>query len=496
VDDDKKRYRLNDLGNAQRFIDILGENLRYVHDWKTWMHWQPPVWLPDRVGIAQEIAKEVGSMIRESAKTVEEELDDEGLGKEERKNLEAIYKKTMKAADKAETMAGIKSMLWLAQSDTRVSMLARQLDSDPNRFNTFSGTINLLDGELEPHDPENYFTQTAHRQATYEPGTECPTWHDTLNLIFNHNKEVIDYVQRAVGYSMTGDNSEQCIFYCYGTGANGKSVFLNTLRKMFHDYACQAMPGTFDSRGSKRAIREDLARLRGKRLVITTETKKGEALDAETVKMMTGGDTMVAKNIYERPFEFDPQFKVWFAANTQMPIPEATHGMWRRIFAIYFGVKIPKEKQEKYETIMAKLQHEFPGIMQWAIEGLIQWRIQGLNPPEAVLKATAAYKADQDRIGEFLETHCDTGKGKSVALKDLYDEYKRWCEDTGDHRLGKQRFNSELKERDMKSEKRGGNMLHILGIDLKPMMKVINGGRDSYPSEGEWEQDEADGLPF
>jgi len=475
-------YRLNDLGHSKRFVDLYGSHLRYVHDWKTWMYWIGDRWIYDTTQNSHVLAKTIGEEIRKEA---EEYADSDDKG--ERK----LYDQLMRAASRAEEAPMIKKILWMAQSDSRMSTVSNMYDDDPLRVNTPSGTVDLLLGGLDKHRPEDLLTQVTHKEAKFNLEATCPLWLDVLNVLFHGSQELIDYVNRAAGYSLSSKMSEQCLFYCYGTGANGKSIFLNTLKNLMGGYACQAMPGTFDARGAKRSIREDLARLRGKRLVITTEMKKGEPLDAETIKSMTGGDTMVAKNIYEKPFEFDPYFKVWFAANTQMPVPEATHGMWRRLRVIPFTAKIPKEKQENFETLMWKLEREYSGILNWLIEGYAAWCERGLDPPMEVIKATADYQANQDKVGEFIALHCVTGEGLSVTLSDIYARFKQWYEDEWDNfPMGKNTFANELRERDYESDRGYRNAAIHRGIDLKPIVAVV----PEPPAENEWDDEKA--LPF
>lgn len=492
---EKKAYRLTDVGNAERFVDQFGESLRYAHDWREWMMWAEPVWCRDSNAIVRFMTRSVGEGIREDARTIQE--DAEGLDGDDRKQAEALFRQYMAAANRAEGAAGIKNMLWVAEADIDISTTSGQFDAAVNLLNTPTATIDLQQDRAREHDPTDFLTQTTH--ARYVEGAECPQWLEVLNMVFGGNKSLIGYVQRAVGYSITAGISEQCVFYCYGTGENGKSIIFNTLRKMLGDYACEAMPGTFDARGSKRTIREDIARLRGKRLVTTVEVKKGEPLDSEMVKKMTGGEVMVAKNIYERPFEFETHFKVWFAANTQMPVPEATHGMWRRLHVVPFTRKIPKQKKVDYETLMARLAGEYPGILSWALEGHREWLRIGLKPPKEIIDATENYRADQDRIGEFMDMHCIIGEGKIVPAKDVYERFKQWCDDTGDYRIGKQRFYGEMKDRDFQKERRGANVPHLIGMDLKPSMYVVGGSNEWAEDDRliqEQNRPETGSLPF
>jgi len=320
--------------------------------------------------------------------------------------------------------------------------------------------------------------------VNYDPDAGCKTWLKFLNRIFDNDQAMITFLRRAVGSSLTGSVRDQKMFLCYGTGANGKSVFLNTLNELFGAYSSSATPGAFDERrANSGGPRDDLARLRGVRMVITTENKKGTELDAEGIKRMTGGDEIVARHLYGREFIYQPQFKIWFAANTLPPITEATHGIWRRVLRLNFKVKIPEHEQIDYDQMMENLRAEHKGILAWAVQGAVEWAQEGLNPPAVVTDATNQYQMDQDRLADFIEDECEKGEDKRVLLKDLTARHEQWATRNG-IRLPwlSARMKGELIERDYIVERKTGNNYYVFGLDLKPDMRLI-------PSEGEWQSD-------
>jgi putative DNA primase/helicase len=235
---------------------------------------------------------------------------------------------------------------------------------------------------------------------------------------------LIRFVQRAVGYSLTGSTNEQCLFILYGSGANGKSTFLNTISAMLGDYARQTPTDTLlVKRGD--GISNDVARLHGARFVSAMEVDNGRRLAEAQVKQLTGGDLMAARYLYQEFFEFRPQFKLFMGVNHTPVIQGTDHGIWRRIHLVPFTVTIAKEDQDK--RLVEELHAERSGILRWAVEGCLTWQAEGLEPPTAVAEATEEYRAEMDVLARFLLECRDVGPEARVATGLLYARYVGWC---------------------------------------------------------------------
>lgn len=256
--------------------------------------------------------------------------------------------------------------------------------------------------------------------------------------------ELIGYLQRITGYSLTGDTREQVLFLLYGAGANGKSTFLETLRYISGDYAMSAEFSSFvANRGSN--VRNDLARLAGARLVTAVESQFNRYLAEEVIKQITGGDTITARYLYSEHFEFRPQFKLFLATNHKPRIRGTDSAIWRRIHLIFFTVTIPNEEQDK--ELPEKLRLEGSGILRWAMQGLASWRRYGLQVPGTIIRETSEYRSEQDVLQHFIDEQCVLGPGAEASASELYKTYKTWCEAAGESPMCKRDFGLTLQER-------------------------------------------------
>jgi putative DNA primase/helicase len=278
--------------------------------------------------------------------------------------------------------------------------------------------------------------------ASVNPRASCPVWMNFISGIFNNDQATMDFVRRAVGYSLTGSVAEQCMFILIGTGANGKSTFLRTLHHLFGDYAGSVPIQTLMTQKNGSQQTNDLAYLLGKRFVTASEGERDQRLAEAKIKMMTGGDRIPCRFMYADFFEFDPQFKLWLATNNLPSISGTDDAIWRRIRVIHFPITIPPEEQDK--TLLGQLLKELPGILNWALEGLEEWRQQGLNPPPSVIHSTKRYREDNDSVGQWIEAACALEPSARTAMKDLHEAYKNWCGNSGLDPLTNACFGKEL----------------------------------------------------
>jgi putative DNA primase/helicase len=285
-------------------------------------------------------------------------------------------------------------------------------------------TIDLRTGATRAPHYEDYCTKS----AAVSPGGECPRWRQFLEEITGRDNELQAYLQRVAGYCLTGVTTEHALFFCYGTGANGKSVFINTLADVWGDYAVSAPMETFVASKTDHHP-TDLAMLRGARLVVAHEIEAGRRWAEPKIKTLTGGDRISARFMRQDFFEFTPQFKLLIAGNHKPGLRGVDEAMRRRLHLIPFSVTIPEAERDP--RLSEKLQGEWGGILQWAIDGCLEWRRVGLAPPAAVLDATARYLASQDGIANWLDDCCNQGHDETSKRSDLWARWKTWTEANG-----------------------------------------------------------------
>lgn len=446
---ERKRYALTDVGNAERLVDVHGRDLRWVQRWKTWLVWDGRRWRRDETLELERRAKGVvREMFTEAAK----------LPSDERKPY-------VQHAVQSEGMSRLDAMTRLARSVTGVPILHDALDQTPMLLTVRNGTVDLRTGDLRPHDRGHLGTKLA--DIAYDPAAQCPTWLATLNVIFSGDAALLGYFQRAVGYSLTGDTREQVLHLCYGSGANGKSTVLDVMADLAGEYGCAADFSTFLEQGNSSGPRNDVARLAGARLVRSSEVGEGKKLNEGLIKSLTGGDVVSARFLYSEDFEFKPQFKLWLAANHKPVIRGNDHAIWRRVRLIPFEVTIPPEQRDG--QLPDKLRAELPGILAWAVAGCLEWLAEGLRPPDRVMAATEEYRTESDSLGAFLAEECEAGQYHEVRAGDLYAAYKRWAKENGEWEMSNQAFGRRITERgfgirkDMNGKLRTGLRLQRAG---------------------------------
>ena len=441
---------LSDLGNAKRLVKQYGDQIKFLSEWKCWIHWDGKRWVRDDCGAVQRMAREViAKLLREA------------------KQLPNVYlqEEQTKFAIKSQSARSLEAMVKLAQAEEGMTLKQDALDADPWRLNVEDGVVDLESGELIAHGPECFMSKMA--KVQFDPDSECPQWRAFLLQIFDNNQRLVDFIQRSVGYSLAGVPSEQVLYLMHGNGANGKSTFLNVLRHLFGDYASQAEFTTFTDKRSGQ-VRDDLAKLRGARLVLASEIDCGARLSESLVKQITGGDSLSVRELYGKYFEFTPQFTVWLAANTQPDIRGADYGIWRRIKMIPFKVTFSAEEQDR--DLQNKLLAEGPGILNWMLEGCLSWQKVGLMSPPEVEAATQEYRADVDRLAGFFEDCCVVHPLERVSAVIAYKHYQQWCETNGVNPFSNTFFGKMLKERGYekrRSQANGGTEWH--GFTLNGM---------------------------
>ena len=459
-----KWEHLTDLGNARRLVEACAADLRYCPQWRCWLVWDGRHWVPDKTLRVMRRAKAVVRQMYADAAATKNATKRRGL---------------VEHAHKSESEARLRAMVTLAQSEPGIPVMVEELDRDRWLLNVLNGTIDLRTAKLRRHRRQDLITKLA--PVAYDPTATCPRWEAFLDRIFAGDQKLIGFVRRAAGYSLSGTASERVILLLFGTGKNGKTTLLETLRAAFGDYATATPVETLLVKRTG-GIPNDLARLKGARLVTASEAEKGARLAEALVKQVTGRDTIAARFLYAEFFDFRPTFTLWLATNHKPVIRGTDPAIWDRIRLIPFTVRIPEDEQDK--QLLEKLRTELPGILRWLVEGCLAWQHDGLGVPPAVEDATAAYQAEMHPLTGFIEECCVIAATAWAKFGDLWKAYILWAQDAGEVALSKVDFGDRLTDLDYPPDKGGKGARIRRGIALRPewVAKVAAGGGDSEKS--------------
>lgn len=444
-------FPLTDTGNAERLVLRHSANIRYCHPQKIWWVWSGRRWEQDRNGHVMDLAK---AMARELYQAAWEIPDPD------RKKQTALWAIRSESTDKK------KAALVSAQSEPGIPILPEQFDSDPFLLNCLNGTINLRTGKLRPHRREDYCTKLA--PVVYDPSARSPLWERFLKEACGGDQELIAFLQRAVGYSLTGSTAEEKLFFVHGPAAAGKSTFLEAIKAALGDYAKTADFETFVQRREAGAVRNDVAELAGRRFVVSIEVDEGKKLAEGLVKLLTGGDTVRARFLYQESFEFMPQFKLWLAANHAPRVRHDDSAMWRRILRIPFEHVIPQARRDpSVKAGLKDVEESGPAILAWAVEGCLRWQEDGLGVPEVVEEATEQYRLDMDPLRDFIADCCVLAPHAWTPAAKLREVYERYCKESGEKRvLNPKEFAEGLRSRGCEARKGGKGVRGWQGIGL------------------------------
>ncbi len=425
--DDDEEFYLTDVGNAKRLVKQHGAALRYCYPFSNWLSWDGKRWQLDVTGEAERRAKDTIARVRIEAALLEDKA-----------NRTALWNH----ARNSESDSRLRAMLSQARSEVGIAIKPDDLDSNPLLLNVNNGTLNLQNGELRPHRQADLITKLA--PVDYDPHADCPMWESFLATIMGSKPGLTNFLRRAIGYSLTGDTSERAMFILYGSGANGKSTALETIRAVVGDYAARTPAETLLARRDN-AIPNDVAKLKGARFVSASETDEGRRLAEAQIKDLTGGDTISARFMRAEWFDFKPECKLWLSTNHRPVVRGTDKAIWDRLKLIPFNVRIPEEQQDR--KLLSKLKTELPGILAWAVRGCLEWQAEGLGVPEEVRNATGNYQSEMDVLANFIADACMLTSDARAGATSLFQAYKRWCDDNGE-RCGSQRgFSASLTER-------------------------------------------------
>lgn len=447
----KRRYTFDDTGNAQRVVDIFGESILYSYANKAWLYYDGRRWCYDTTGAVKRMVDEVVESMRHDLELYTDDPPD-GMDPED---VEKNFLKHIKQSRSSKSKNAM-----LKEAEHRVPVLPEQLDTHKTLLNTPNGTINLRTGELMPHAKKRLITKIAHSE--YTDTMDIPIWEKFLLQIFQGDTELIRYIQKAIGYSISGSTKEECVFFCYGTGRNGKSTFLDVISEAIGDYGTNIQPETIMIKPNGNGPTSDIARLKGARFVTSAEPNEGVRLNEGLLKQLTGGDKVTASRKYENEFEFYPEFKLWMSTNHKPIIRGTDVGIWSRIRLIPFTVRISDDEMDR--NLKHKLRAELPGILKWAVDGCLLWQKEGLAMPAAVKSATAEYRGEMDVIAAFLDECCEEREG-TVRANELFQVYLKWAKENNEYEMKSTKFGIEISKKFNKQKDRNG--WHYSGINIK-----------------------------
>jgi putative DNA primase/helicase len=456
-----------DLGNARRLVARHGRNIRFIHEWRKWIVWDDTRWCVDDDGAIMRLAKEtVEALFVEAAN-----IKDEDKRKELRKH-----------AMRCQAAARLDAMIDLATSEPEVVLSAQRLDADPWLLGTQNGVLELRTGKFRPAERGDYITMRM--GAAFDPEATCANFLEFLKTITGGDQHLAAYLQRAVGYMLTGSTCEEVMFVTWGIGNNGKSTWCETLHTLFGDYAMTADAGLLMERKTPGGATPEIARLKGRRFVAINETAENEHLNEARVKFVTSHDKITARKLYQDFFDFDPTHKIVLKTNHKPIVRGTDIGIWRRIHLLPFTVTIPSEKVEKYFR-ERRLIPELPGILNWALEGLRAYLREGLNPPAAVQAATGDYQRDMDVVGQWIDQQCVLDPQAAVPTGAAYVDYTQWAQDEIAWALTKLKFRRNLTDRGFEAGMGAGGQRLIRGLKLKKpsglYMLPVGAERSSEP---------------
>lgn len=424
----------SEIALADEFCDRYSPTWRYVAERGEWRFFDGRVWGAEKTLEAFDLAREVARAAAARAES-----------------------RTAMALATAKTVAAIEK---LARADRRVAATIDQWDADPWVLNTPDGVVDLPSGAIRPHESTDYTTKI----TAVGPGGDCARWHAFLDRITNGDHDLQAFLQRMSGYALSGSTREHALFFLFGEGNNGKSIFIKTLAGMLGDYAVTAAMSTFTEQRNEGHPTE-LARLCGARLVTATETEEGRAWNESRIKEVTGGDTISARFMRQDFFEFVPAFKLLFSGNHKPSIRNVGKAMRRRINLVPFTVTIPDAEVDK--ALDEKLRDEWPGILAWAIEGCRAWQRDGLRPPAAVLDATDGYFGDEDLLGQFLSECTEKSAGYELSGQ-VFGAHQRWMKGNNEVPWSQKKLTGALQDRGYRAggaEKEGGKRV-VRGLRL------------------------------
>lgn len=459
-------------GDAELFAAVQKGCYEYDHLALAWRHYADGIWTRDEENAALiDLQDTVSAAYRERVRALE---IDARADDADPKTVAALGKKILafrKRIEKLYTRAYASAVLEIA-----ASLLANKstaYDADPFLVACRNKTIDLALGEARPHSPKDHLTISL--DADFDPDAACPAWDNFLRDIFLGDDDLIGYIRRIVGYCLSGSTSEDLMFFLIGGGANGKSTFKSAIEMLFGEYSSSIKISALLTQTSDSNVDYQKATMKGKRVVWTDEVPEGKRFNESQIKAMVGTDKILARAIFEKPFEFTPTHKLFPIGNHVPTITGTDNGIWRRIVLIPFGATFSEtasnageKKRRNSEDILRELRAELPGILNWALRGWLDYSVRGLRDrPQSVIDATQSYRDSQDQIACFLDECYETAEpDEKIKATEIYSVYTHWCAENGETPTSKTKRHLLTKLREQKVEVRRstGGYYYIFGL--------------------------------
>ncbi|MGL5674960.1 MAG: phage/plasmid primase, P4 family [Cellulosilyticaceae bacterium] len=440
-----KHYRLDDTDNADTMAQLFGDSLCYAYDLNKWFMYNGVKWQEDRVDGVRLLANQMIDRMQDDFELLTQAIEDD----KGRKKQEKLYSLHLKSCRSNRGKTSI-----LNETKHLLPIVSTTFNTRRELLNTPQATYNIIEKTLYPHNPQDYVSQST--SIPIVKGAKAPTWEKFIDEIFLGDKELIRYVQKAIGYSLTGFTREQCMFIGYGDGANGKGVFKDILSYVLNDYVKCPQAETISQIRQGSEASPDIVNLMDARFVVCVESNKGVRFNEGLIKQLTGEDKVTARRLYCEPVSFTPQFKLWLFTNHTPEIVGTDTGIWRRLKIIPFALDLAEDKKDR--DLKDKLMKEVEGIFWWCIQGIDMYLEEGLKEPQVMIDIAREFRGESDLLGQFLCDSVIAKEGNRVQAKELYSQYLEWCRENNETPDNRTRF----------------------GLDMKKRLKKIHDGRYVY----------------
>jgi putative DNA primase/helicase len=449
---------LTDLGNKERFIDEFGDDYRYVPEWG-WLQWSEDGWRPAPTDEVLHIASKVSDVIRREADGI---IDTN------------MKRRHIRWGMSSESSGHITAVEKLARTDPKIIRPVGGFDSEPMLLACRNGMLDLATGQLRPFRRDDLVTKSTN--VVYEPDAKLPAWDAFLKDSLSDDQDLIEYLQRAAGYTLTGSTAQECFFIISGPPASGKSTFIDALLGAVGTYGTTTQSDVFMYRRGRDVATDQLARLAGQRMVGMSEVRAGDRFNEALIKQFTGGDRVTARFLYRDTFEFTPQFKLWIATNHD-PISH-DDAMFRRIKRVEFTNRVAHGQRDPHlKDILRDPDAGGRAVLAWAVEGAMKFIADGkLHEPAQVTMAVHSYKNEHDEFGQFMNECTTPGAHSSVSLVDVYQQYSQWCGLNHQRAEPRVQFRQTMKERGYKLVRDDQGKEVYDGLTLKAMAMTEHGG--------------------
>jgi putative DNA primase/helicase len=443
-----------DAGNGERFALLFKDNLRYCKSRKKWLKWNRNIWAIDEGAEAHRAAIITMRATKYAASFVKNS------------NLKTNLEKW---ATNSESVAKRNAIINTAMNLKPIETAIEDYDQNQLLAAVKNGTLDLSTGQFRDSAREDYISMQFN--VEYDPLAKAPRWETFLKEVFAGDEELISWTQRAVGYSLTGDTSEQVMFMLYGSGANGKSVFLEIISYLMGDYSANTPFSTFEA-SKRNESTNDLAALKGKRLVTAIETNEDRRLDEARVKSVTGQDEITARFLFQEFFTYRPNFKIWMAVNHKPLIKGTDRGIWRRIRLVPFTQSFEGKADKE---LINKLKAELSGILNWALDGLQQWKKHGLGNANAIGAASKEYQRESDLVQQWMDECVTLEATEKTPCADAYATFKEWAKNRGYPIFSMNSFARNMTEKGFERKSTGKQRVYVgLKLDEPPLISFTH----------------------